>query len=157
MKTKILSIALIFVLFLTVFSIKTADAQSVSFPDGCASALGYSISTGRPCSGTRSVINGPINGCATALGYSVTTGRPCSGGDEALSYLAGCTSIYGYSTRTGQPCNGTNVAYLSRTTTPGLPRTGYAGDILLNILLLSVTGLLAFSGIYYLSKEIKAE
>lgn len=153
MKTKILLIISLFALVLVFGSSNTAEAQSVSFPDGCASALGYSISTGRPCSGGRTVINGPMNGCATALGYSVTTGMPCSGGDEALSYLAGCSSVYGYSTITGQPCNGTQVAYRSGSAIPGLPRTGYAGDIVLNALLLSISGLIAVLGISYLYKK----
>jgi hypothetical protein len=50
-----------------------------------------------------------IPGCSTVLGYSTTTGIPCSGVSTAIYWLAGCTSTRGYSTATGMPCNGTSV------------------------------------------------
>src|SRR3989338_7099516 len=85
-------------------------AQTATFPSGCSSALGYSVTTGLPCNGTATATIGPLPGCTTALGYSVTNGTPCSGIGVALPYLAGCTSIFGFSAITSQPCNGTAVA-----------------------------------------------
>jgi hypothetical protein len=156
MKTKIISMVLFFAVAL-IFgfaNIETANAQSVTYPEGCASALGYSVLTGRTCNGEREALNPPMPGCTTALGYSFTTGEPCSGSSVALSYLAGCSSLYGYSTRSGQPCNGTLRATFSGGT-PGLPRTGVEGNALVSILLLAASGLTAIFGSVYLSKQSK--
>ena len=155
MKTKIISmvlfLAIVFVVGFT--STKSADAQTVSYPEGCASALGYSVTTGHECNGTSNATDAPMPGCTTALGYSVTTGDPCSGSSVALQYLAGCSSLYGYSTRSGQPCNGTSVAVPIPGTTPGLPRTGVEGNAIVSILLMTISGLVAIFGLAYLSKQ----
>jgi hypothetical protein len=157
MKTKIISMSLFLaVVFVFGFAnIENANAQSVTYPEGCSSALGYSVTTGRTCNGKSTPINAPMPGCTTALGYSVTTGEPCSGSSEALQYLAGCTSLYGYSTFTGRPCNGTSVAVPIPGTTPGLPRTGNSGNSFANVLLLLTSGLVAVLGGVYLSKQSK--
>lgn len=157
MKTKIISMVLFFAVAL-VFgfaNIETANAQSVTYPEGCASALGYSVLTGDTCNGKSSPINNPMPGCTTALGYSVTTGDPCSGSSEVLQYLAGCSSLYGYSTRSGQPCNGTSVATPIPGTVPGLPRTGTSGNALISVLLLVTSGLVAAFGSAYLARQTK--
>ena len=50
---------------------QTAHAQvAPTFPVGCTSNLGYSVTNGTPCNGT-GVATLNIPGCATALGYSV--------------------------------------------------------------------------------------
>jgi len=46
-------------------------------------------------------------GCTSAVGYSTTTGLPCSG--EVVSYPEGCTSAVGYSPTTGLSCAGTTT------------------------------------------------
>ncbi|MES2416420.1 MAG: peptidoglycan-binding protein [Patescibacteria group bacterium] len=48
---------------------------SGNFPAGCASAAGFSMTTGMPCNGAGAVLPA---GCATAAGFSVTTGQPCT-------------------------------------------------------------------------------
>ena len=163
MKTKIFSLVLSFVVLFGVIGFagaERANAQTASFPAGCSSALGYSVTTGNPCNG-RSTATMSVPGCTTALGYSTVNGAACSGGDVAISYLAGCSSIYGYSIITGMPCNGTSVAYVvgggvgipgnvgGSTGTPGFPTTGF-GDNMTNIVLLAVSGLIASLGIVYL-------
>jgi len=155
MKTKIISMVL-FLAVVLVFgfaNMKNANAQTVSYPDGCSSALGYSVTTGHTCNGKSTPIDAPMPGCKTALGYSVTTGEPCSGSSVALQYLAGCNSLYGYSTFTGRPCNGTAIAVPIPGTTPGLPRTGVEGNALVSILLMTISGLVAIFGSAYLSKQ----
>lgn len=149
----VLSLAVIFVVGLA--NTKSVDAQTVSYPEGCSSALGYSVTTGHTCNGKSTQINAPMQGCKTALGYSVTTGEPCSGSSVALTYLAGCSSLYGYSTFTGRPCNGTSVAVPIPGTIPGLPRTGVEGNALVSMLLLVASGLTAIFGSVYLSKQSK--
>lgn len=136
-------------------NMETANAQSVTYPEGCASALGYSVITGHECNGTSNATDAPMPGCTTALGYSITTGDPCSGSSEVLAYLAGCSSVYGYSTRSGQPCNGTAVASFPLGTIPGLPRTGTSGNALVSVLLLLASGLVATFGGAYLSRQSK--
>src|SRR3989338_6068660 len=136
MTNKFFSIVLSFAFVLGSFGLfNVASAQVATpvpfptFPAGCSSAIGYSITTGLPCNGT-SAATLSISGCATVLGYSVTTGTPCSGISVAIPYLAGCTSIFGYSTITARPCNGTAVAEGVVTpppgviVVPGLPTTG---------------------------------
>jgi len=126
----------------------SVHAQTATFPDGCASALGYSVTDGEPCNGESTATIGPLPGCTTALGYSTTTGVPCSGGSVALVWLAGCASLFGYSTISGQPCNGTSVAIFPTTppTVPGFPTTGAGGDAARNILLmLAGSAVLAYS------------
>ena len=157
MKTKIISMVLFFAVAL-IFgfaNMETANAQSVTYPEGCASALGYSVTTGHTCNGESSPINKPMPGCTTALGYSVTTSEPCSGSSVALNYLAGCSSLYGYSTRSGQPCNGTSVAVPIPGTFPNLPRTGTSGNALVSVLVLVASGLIASFGGVYLARQAK--
>src|SRR3989338_7088377 len=71
---------------------------SGNFPAGCTSAVGYSVTTGMPCSG---VSNLPA-GCLPGYVYSATTGMPCSCG---LNLPAGCNSTLGYSPTTGVKCD----------------------------------------------------
>ncbi len=129
-----------------------ANAQVATFPAGCTSALGYSITTGLPCNGTATATIGFLPGCTTALGFSTVNGVACSGGPFAISYLAGCTSIYGYSIISGAACNGTSVAVVDPNLVPppvfpGLPVTGAGGDALRNIVLLMTSGLVAAFGV----------
>lgn len=143
MTKKLFSILLfIFILFVAT---KSVQAQEV-YPNGCSSAIGYSITTGMPCNGTtNNAITEFIDGCTTALGYSTTTGAVCSGGTEALPYLAGCTAITGHSSITGAPCNGTNIAYpviQPNPIYPGLPLTGAGGNVYRNILVLLGAGII---------------
>ena len=98
--------------------------NSANFPSGCSSAVGYSTTTGMPCSGGISL---PA-GCSSAGGYSVTTGMPCSGG---INLPAGCTSTAGYSPTTGTKCDNTG--------SPSGPLAGGAGSI-------TVTSLSTYSG-----------
>jgi len=133
-----------------------ASAAVNPFPDGCSSALGYSITTGIPCNGTSIATNGPLQGCTTALGYSITNGSPCSGSSIALQVLEGCSSLAGYSTISGLPCNGTTVAQFDPgtiTETPGLPTTGASSNTLLNVLELFSLGIIATLGIAYLVRK----
>jgi len=54
----------------------TPVVPPVTYPAGCTSAVGFSPTTGDPCSGT------PVTypaGCTSAVGFSPTTGDPCSG------------------------------------------------------------------------------
>ncbi|HEY4494289.1 MAG TPA: LPXTG cell wall anchor domain-containing protein [Candidatus Paceibacterota bacterium] len=164
MTKKILSLTLLslFVLFSFAFTAGTASAQTATFPAGCSSALGYSVTTGLPCNGTSTATIGFIAGCTTALGYSITTGVPCSGGPIAINYLAGCSSIFGYSVITGAPCNGTNVATIdpgtvTPTPTPGLPQTGASDNALVNIALLISSAALAAAGTLYVVRNRRAE
>lgn len=169
MKTKIFSLVLSFAVMFGVMGILgvgVASAQTASFPSGCSSALGYSITTGDPCNGTNTATIS-VPGCYTALGYSTINGAACSGGDVAISYLAGCSSIYGYSVITGMPCNGTNIASIpggggavvtpggnvsGTVTTPGFPTTGLGGNAMNNIILLAASGLVASLGIVFLAR-----
>ena len=75
-----------------------------SFPAGCTSAVGFSSTTGLPCSGA--VVTYP-EGCTSAVGFSPTTGLSCAG--EAVTYPEGCTSAVGFSPTTGLSCSGTIV------------------------------------------------
>lgn len=147
------SIAMTFVFLLVVglgfMGAGVASAQTATFPAGCTSALGYSITTGLACNGTATATIGPLPGCSTALGFSITTGAPCSGGPIAISFLAGCTSVFGYSTISGAPCNGTTVVSLPTGTPlpPVLPTTGAGGGALKNVILLMTSGMIAALGV----------
>lgn len=167
MTNKLLSLVLLPTLvfaFFGAFSVANAQVATPvpfpTYPSGCSSALGYSITTGLPCNGTSVATNAPMPGCTTALGYSVTTGIPCSGGSVAIPYLAGCTSIFGFSTITARPCNGTAVAEGTVVVTPppviivpGLPTTGAGGNAFANIALLLSSGLVSILGIAYLVRR----
>jgi peptidoglycan hydrolase-like protein with peptidoglycan-binding domain len=56
-----------------------------SYPAGCTSAAGYSVTTGQPCN---SASNLPA-GCSSTVGYSPTTGAKCDGGSTPTGPLAG--------------------------------------------------------------------
>lgn len=158
MKIKIISMVLSFAVVLVAgfTNVDNANAQSVTFPYGCSSALGYSLTTGLPCSGTSRAIEAPMDGCMTAIGRSTSTGLPCSGSSVVLNYLAGCSSMYGYSTFTSRPCNGTSTVYLLLPgTIPGLPRTGAGDNALNNILILLASGLTIIIGVAYMSRQSK--
>jgi len=81
----------------------TPVVPAVTYPAGCTSAVGFSTTTGDPCSGA---VSYPA-GCTSAVGFSPTTGDPCS---TVVTYPEGCTSAVGYSPTTGDPCSGTPVA-----------------------------------------------
>jgi hypothetical protein len=154
---KIISFLFVFAFILTTSSIITSEAQAaVIFPNGCSSAIGYSITNGTACNGTANATLA-IQGCVSPIGYSITTGTPCSGTTEAISFLGGCSSTYGYSTITSAPCNGTNVAttIYNNQTAPGLPTTGTSGPSLGTILLLLSLGLITIGGIAYTTRRSK--
>lgn len=151
MTKNIFSFLLLIMLVVGFASFNKASAET--YPEGCSSAIGYSITTGQTCNGENQAINGFLPGCTTALGYSTVNGAPCSGGGDALQFLAGCTSILGYSTQTGAPCNGTLVAAIGTggTPTPGLPLTG-PSDVITNIATLIGAALFTIFGFRYLMK-----
>lgn len=165
MTKKIFSLFTFMFLIVGLFAINGSQkVNAETYPEGCSSAIGYSITTGNPCNGTtNSAITSFLPGCTTALGYSTTNGVACSGGNDALLYLAGCSSLSGYSTATGAPCNGTSVVTgvvtpTPTTPTPGLPQTGKGGDAMRNNILLIVSGILFIIGLKYIvRKPQKAE
>jgi hypothetical protein len=159
MKTKAFLLILALVLLGSAAGAGSAEAQTASFPAGCTSAIGYSVTTGDACTGTNQAITGFLPGCNSALGYSTTNGAPCSGGTVAIQWLAGCSSILGYSTVNGMPCNGTAVATLSTTIppySPGLPTTGLGGNAFANILFLGSSALVAALGLMFVSRKSNA-
>ncbi len=136
--------------------VNKVSAAEPTFPSGCSSALGFSITTGSSCNGTTSATIGFLPGCVTAIGYSIITGQACSGGTLPIQYLSGCSSVLGYSTITGAACNGTNFATLSPTEiviNPGLPTTGEGGNAPLNVAISFVSAALAAIGIAYLVRK----
>jgi hypothetical protein len=154
MTKKIFSLVLMFGLVLAVgFSANQAEAQVATFPAGCSSALGYSVTTGLACNGTATATIGFLPGCSTALGYSTVNGVPCSGGPVAIFFLAGCTSIQGYSIITGAPCNGTSVATPVTpvpgpvVVIPGLPVTGGSSNTIATVFALMASGIAATYGL----------
>jgi hypothetical protein len=169
MKNKILfgflSLALVFgVVGFT--GAQLAHAQVVpTFPVGCNSNLGYSITNGLPCNGT-SIATSYIAGCTTILGYSITNGATCDGAAVAIPYLNGCSSVNGFSIVSGAPCNGTmnattdpSIAAASTVTTttvtPGLPVTGAGNNALVNLALLFSLAVVAVGSGVYLSRKTK--
>lgn len=80
-----------------------ANMSGGTYPAGCASASGYSSTTGMPCAG-----GSYPAGCTSAMGFSSTTGAPCNGPVGTLP--AGCTSASGFSVTTGQACTSTTVS-----------------------------------------------
>ncbi len=143
------------------FGVSSASAQSVpAFPDGCASMLGYSATTGDACNGSSTADTYPVEGCTTIFGYSATTGDACDGASVALMSMPGCTSTSGYSAVNGAPCNGTPIATFASDpgtvivpVTPGLPVTGAGGNALSNTLLLLSSGLVFIFGTRYLVRR----
>ncbi|MES2315535.1 MAG: hypothetical protein V4486_02240 [Patescibacteria group bacterium] len=158
--TKKLAFSVLIVMFIVVgVTTGVAQAQTASFPSGCASGLGYSATTGNPCNGTNTATNRYMPGCSSsALGYSATTGEPCSGGSVAIQWLAGCTSTVGFSSIDGSPCNGTArvTPVVLGTSNPGLPTTGAGGNASMNIILLLASAGVAAFGAIYLSRGSKA-
>jgi hypothetical protein len=90
--------------------------NSANFPAGCSSSVGFSTSTGLPCSGGA----GFPAGCTSAVGFSPTTGVSCATG-VSTNLPAGCSSTTGFSPTTGASCstgvigttNGTNGALIA--------------------------------------------
>ena len=62
-------------------------ASGGSYPAGCSSSSGYSVTTGLPCSGGGSL---PA-GCMPGYAFSSTTGMSCTGGAAPAGPLAGGT------------------------------------------------------------------
>ena len=73
-----------------------------TYPAGCTSAVGFSSTTGLPCSEVTTL----PEGCTSAVGFSPTTGAPCS---TTVTYPEGCTSAVGFSPTTGLSCAGTTT------------------------------------------------
>jgi len=156
---KFVSYLVVFVFVLAVSGFVASKTEAyVSFPVGCSSAIGNSISSGNPCNGT-SVATQSVSGCASPIGTSTTSGANCSGTSVPMQYLGGCSSIYGYSFSTNAPCNGTSVAsvftYSSDTTSPGLPTTGASALSFGNMLLILSSGLFVLGAIVYTSRRAK--
>jgi len=133
MTKKILSFLVLAVLVGVGFGF-VSKASADTFPAGCYSNLGYSTTTGTPCSGTTTanlypqssttVSTGYPQGCTSSFGYSASSGMPCNGSSIASQFITGCTSPLGYSTTSGVPCSGTSsvMTYLAGCTAV----TGYS-------------------------------
>ena len=78
-----------------------AGSASGSFPAGCTSSNGFSITTGLSCSVVAT--NFPA-GCTSSNGFSTTTGLSCS--VVTTNFPAGCSSTSGFSSTTGAKCDG---------------------------------------------------
>jgi hypothetical protein len=161
MKKNILFTLVMLVIFLGASNF--ANAQIVApnnntFPAGCATGLGYSATTGRPCNGENTATPRNLPGCTSPLGYSATNGDPCSGTNVAIQWLAGCSSTAGFSSITGEPCNGTLLATGGGNTggggVPGFPQTGAGGNAGVTLFSLLTLGAVSFAGIKYLRKEL---
>ncbi len=104
--------------YATLMSAMGSGSGSTTFSPGCTSAVGFSSTTGLPCT---SVVTTYPAGCTSTAGFSPTTGMSCSSGMSALP--AGCTSTSGFSPTTGASCSGGS--------TPNVVEGG-AGDITLD-------------------------
>ena len=80
----------------------TASVPSTTYPAGCTSAVGFSITTGLSCSGA---VTYPA-GCASAAGYSSTTGLSCSG-TTTVAATEGTLTVSQYAI----PGSGTVILY----------------------------------------------
>src|SRR3989344_1950027 len=109
---------------LTRAAIVASGSISGSFPAGCQSASGYSVTTGVPCNSLVANVFAPA-GCTSASGYSPVTGGACYAVSSTLP--AGCASTVGYSPTTGAKCDG------GTTPTTSGPLQGGAGDITLTL------------------------
>src|SRR3989344_1691210 len=69
----------------------TGGAVSGNFPAGCASAAGYSPTTGTKCDSGPSM--GFPAGCSSAAGYSPTTGQSCSGTTGTVVNTSGVAAV----------------------------------------------------------------
>lgn len=91
--------------------VSTPPIQS-SFPSGCSSTVGFSVTTGNRCNTPATPTVSPAvqifpAGCTSSIGYSGTTGKKCDGITPATQvYLSGCTSTSGWSSTTGKACDG---------------------------------------------------
>src|SRR3989344_4710175 len=56
----------------------TGGTVGMTYPAGCTSGVGFSSTTGQPCTGTSSTVY-PA-GCTSSAGYSPTTGASCATG-----------------------------------------------------------------------------
>lgn len=88
----------------------TTTTNTVGLPTGCASAIGFSTTTGNSClPATTIVANSNANlpaGCLSASGFSSTNGNACNGSTPVQpTYLSGCTSTLGWSSTTGKACD----------------------------------------------------
>lgn len=158
MTNKIFTLVFVFALMLGgVFATsQVASAQTATFPAGCSSALGFSVTTSLPCNGTSTATMGFLPGCTTALGFSTVNGAPCSGGIYAINFLAGCSTIYGYSVITGSACNGTFVATMAPgpvVIVPGLPTTGGSASATSSMLMFLVSGGIAAFGLTRMARR----
>jgi len=99
----------------------TGGAVSGNFPAGCASASGYSSTTGMACYALPS--SGLPAGCSSTVGFSPTTGVACST-TSTVTYPAGCSSAAGFSSTTGQACSGTGTVV----NTSGVAAVALAAD-----------------------------
>jgi len=93
----------------------------ITYPAGCTSNMGYSSTTGLPCSGA---VNLPA-GCYPGNAFSITTGLPCS----TVSLPLGCTTTIGYSPTTGVKCD----SGVNPNIDPNNPLQGGAGDIMITL------------------------
>lgn len=155
---KIVSFAFIFAFVITFSGYITPKVQAAqTFPTGCSSAIGYSITNGNPCNGTSNATE-RLAGCPSVIGYSTSNGNACSGTSEAILSIEGCNSMFGYSLTNGNPCNGKLIAefYYAPIITPYLPTTGVAPISLTNIAFLSMLGLLAIGGVVYATRKAKS-
>jgi len=96
-------------------SMAKANAGAVvgTYPAGCTSAVGFSSTTGLPCTGG---VNLPA-GCTAGALFSSTTGLSCT---TVGTLPAGCITTAGFSSTTGASCAGTVVIG---------PLTGGAGNL----------------------------
>ena len=94
----------VFTLFITLLGFNVNTASATPFPQGCASASGYSPTTGIKCD---SVVDASLPpGCQPGFNFSSTTGQRCGSGSN---FLPGCFSNQGYSITTGEPCGRTTT------------------------------------------------
>lgn len=150
-------VVFVFVLVASTFITSKIEAYT-SYPAGCSSIIGNSLTTGNPCNGT-AVATPMVQGCASPIGTSTINGSNCSGTSVPMQYLGGCSSIYGWSFSTNAPCNGTSVAsvftYSPDTTSPGLPTTGANTLSLGSMLLLLSSGLFTIGVAMYALRHAK--
>jgi hypothetical protein len=106
-----------------------SGSMSMTYPAGCASASGYSATTGMACNTGTMVMTLPA-GCASSSGYSPTTGVSCATGVSTVTTLpAGCVTSSGFSSTTGASCaTGVSVSQsgpLSVSLSQDNPAAGY--------------------------------
>ena len=77
------------------------SGSSMTYPDGCSSSTGFSVTTGQPCNTGGSM--GLPDGCTSTAGFSTTTGQPCN---ASVPTIPGCEPGFTFSPETGQSCDG---------------------------------------------------